>query len=88
MTDVQISLLPARKLEKLIGDMRETDSALTDELIEAGRGREKIQDILKGTDSLSIRYRDNWQLLDRLRDELERRETFHGSSKPIKRKKA
>jgi len=71
------------KLEKALEKARTESSKITNELIAAGRGREKGQDIAKQTDELSQRYKANSDLVMSLADEMNRRMTWGGTLKPI-----
>jgi hypothetical protein len=65
--------MTASQINKEMDKLSALDSKLTDEFIAAGRGHERAFDIMKQTDTLSMRYRAiverKWDLLN----ELERR---------------
>ena len=57
------------ELDKLDRD----GSALTDALIDAGRGHERAQETLRKTDPLAMRFRANYERRMELRHEIESR---------------
>ena len=77
------SALTPAKLEKLIKEWDDNDSAATADLISAGRGYELRSECLTKTDPLSLRAAECIYTLCMLRDEYRRRMTYSGTLKRI-----
>jgi hypothetical protein len=68
-----VSSMSAAQINKLLDRIDQESSEITKEFIDSGRGYERSNDILKQTDPLSVRYRENWEKRMALRNEMERR---------------
>lgn len=78
-----ISELSPAELTKRIAKADEISSALCSEFIAAGRGYELPSETITKTDPLALRWRNHAQYSSNLRDERDRRMTYHGSLKRI-----
>lgn len=84
----------SKPIEELSGPelLRRLDAAdrvasqLNQELIDAGRGWEKSSETWEKNDPLSSRWKGAMVAWQKLNTERQRRETYHGSVRPIKRK--
>jgi len=80
-----IETLSASKLEALYAKRDAVCSEINRAFIDAGRGMEKLGDILKMSDSLAVRYQEAHKAFMEVVGEKEARKRWHGSLKPIKK---
>lgn len=73
LTREQVEAMGAAAINKWMDVLDKESSGLMDEFIAAGRGRERLQEIVRMTDPLAMRYIQNWEDSSLLRDEIARR---------------
>ena len=73
LTREQVEAMGAAAINKWMDVLDKESSGLMDEFIAAGRGRERLQEIVRMTDPLAVRYIQNWEDSSLLRDEIARR---------------
>lgn len=77
--------LTAAQLSAAIEKADAAHSLIIDEMIDAGRGHEKPTETIKRDDPLSQRMRESFERFSVLHGERDRRMTYHGNLKPIRR---
>ena len=88
MDEDDLTVWPPARLQKALDKSEANRSRINQSLIDAGFGNTKPNE-LRGMDHpLAKEYVDAWKTHDRLRDERERRMTFHGSLRRTKPDKA
>jgi len=81
---MQVTKMSAAQLTKAMEKASVESSKLTHMLIDAGRGDERMSDILKKNDPLSLKVQKISSLEQDLYAEKNRRIAYHGNIKPIK----
>ena len=81
-----LETIPGPELIRRIRRAKDLDSTVADKLIAAGRGDELISETHTKTDPLSVESRQINDTLFALRWERQRRNEYHGTDKPIKRR--
>jgi hypothetical protein len=79
--------MPRAELLRRIAKLDAESSDLNKQLIQAGHGLTKIQDILKMSDPLSQKYKKNHEEQMELRAEREHRMRYQGTEHPVKKSK-
>jgi hypothetical protein len=72
------------EIERALEQAGKRVSKACDAFIKAGRGQERVQDILKQSDGLSVKYREASDRYREVNAECERRMTYHGSHQRVK----
>lgn len=80
-----LSEMSERELQSARDKSNAESSKVTSEMIEAGRGTEKPSETRTKNDALSERWKKVMDRHNEIVDEERKRQTYHGSLKPIKR---
>ena len=81
---MEIAKMSAAQLTKAMEKASTESSKITQMMIDAGRGYEYPNEIMKKSDPLSLKYQKSAGLMQELYDEKNRRMTYRGNMRPIK----